>query len=86
MPTNTAHKAQIVALEARLNQLADKMASLGNRQTLMDLVPVIHRPGWTTLAEMAFATGIVEAMVKHADAFAELQGALMKGSNAVGKS
>ena len=86
MPTGTAHKAQIVALEARLNQLADKLASLGNRQTIADLIPIIHRPGWTTPAEMAFATGIVESMLKHADAFAELHGALMKGSHAVGTS
>ena len=85
MSTDAAHKAQIVALEARLNLLGDKMMSFGNRQTITDLIPVIRRPGWTTLAEMAFAAGIVEAMLKHADAFAELHGALMKGSQAVGQ-
>jgi hypothetical protein len=85
MSMTASHKAQIIALEGRLNQLNAKLASLASRNQVADLIPIIHRPGWTTVAEMAFAAGIVEAMLKHADAFAEVHGALMKGSQSVGQ-
>ena len=85
MSTTAGHKAEIIALEGRLNQLNAKLASLASQTQVADLIPIIHRPGWTTVAEMAFAAGIVEAMLKHADAFAELHGALIKGSQLVGR-
>ena len=85
MSMTAGHKAQILALEGRLNQLNAKLASLASQNQVADLIPIIHKPGWTTVAEMAFAAGIVEAMLKHADAFAELHGALIKGSQSVGQ-
>ena len=86
MAHNTQHDAKIKALEGRLNQLSDKLASFNSHsQQISELIPVIHRPGWTTLAEVTLVSGVVEAMIKHTEVVAELHSALMRGSQAIGK-
>jgi len=80
------HEAQIKALEARLNLLGDKLASLvGPSQQVGELIPVIHRPGWTTVAELALVSGLVESMIKQTELIGDLHTTLMRGAQAVGK-
>ena len=86
MSQSTKHDAKIKALEGRLSQLSDKLASLHAHSTqVSELIPVIHRPGWTTLAEVTLVSGMVEAMIKHTEVMAELHSSLMSGAQAVGK-
>jgi hypothetical protein len=86
MSHSTQHDAKIKALEGRLNQLSDKLASFNSHaQQISELVPVIHRPGWTTLAEVTLVNGLVEAMIKHTEVIADLHSTLIRGSQAVGK-
>jgi hypothetical protein len=80
------HDAQIKALEARLNLLSDKLASfVGPSQQVGELIPVIHRPGWTTVAELALVSGLVDSMIRHAELIGDLHLTLMRGAQAVGK-
>ena len=80
------HDAQIKALEGRLDLLGDKLASLvGPSQQVGELIPVIHRPGWTTVAELALVAGVVESMIKHTELLGDLHATLMRGVQAVGK-
>jgi hypothetical protein len=86
MAHSTQHDAKIKALEGRLNQLSDKLASFNTHsQQVSELIPIIHRPGWTTLAEVTLVNGLVESMIKHTDLIADLHSALIRGSQAVGK-
>jgi hypothetical protein len=80
------HEAHIQALEGRLNLLGDKLASLvGPSQQIGELIPVIHRPGWTTVAELALVSGLVDAMIRHTELLGELHTTLMRGAQGVGK-
>ena len=80
------HDTQIKALEGRLNMLGDKLASLiGPSQQVGELIPLIHRPGWTTVAELALVGGLVDSMIKHTELIGELHATLMRGAGAVGK-
>jgi hypothetical protein len=86
MAHNTQHDAQIKALEGRLNLLGDKLASLiGPSQQVGDLIPLIHRPGWTTVAELALVSGLVDSMIRHTELIGDLHATLMRGVQAVGK-
>jgi len=86
MAHSNSHDGKIKALEGHLKQLSDKLASFnGHSQQLSELIPVIHRPGWTTLAEVTLVNGLVEAMIKHTDVIAELHSTLIRGAQAVGK-
>ena len=86
MAHSTQHDAKIKTLENSLSQLSDKLASFGGHsQQISELVPIIHRPGWTTLAEVTLVSGMVEAMNKHVDVLTGLHAALVRGAQAVGK-
>ena len=86
MSHSTQHDAKIKSLEGHLNQLSDRLASFNNHsKQISELIPVIHRPGWTTLAEVTLVNGLVEAMIKHTEVITDLHTALMRGSQAVGK-
>ena len=86
MSQATQHDAKIKALEGRLNQLSDKLASLNSHaQQISELIPVIHRPGWATLAEVTLVSGLVESMIKHTEVIADQHSTLIRGAQAVGK-
>ena len=87
MSHNSQHDAQIKALDARLHQLGDRLASFnGHAQQISELIPVIHRPGWTTLAEVTLVTALVDSMIKHSEVIADLHASLLRGAQAVGKN
>lgn len=71
-------------LEKRLTTLTDALTRLSTDHDLGELRLIIRKPGWTTPAESAFALGIVESMLTHSQALAQLKGVLVKGSGAVG--
>lgn len=86
MAHSPQHDAKIKALETGLNQLSDKLSSFGGHsQQISELIPIIHRPGWTTIAEVMLVSGLVESMNKHIDVLNGLHNALIRGAQAVGK-
>lgn len=63
-------------MEARLHRFDRTLRSV---ETVADvLIPVIHRPGWTTLAETAFFEGYLDAMTSHATMLAEMRERLVE--------
>jgi hypothetical protein len=76
------HRADISNLGKRIDTLSDALARLKSAE-LKQLLLIIRRPGWTTPAELAFASGIVAAMLGQAKALKQLQAVLLKGSRAV---
>lgn len=77
-------KQDITHLETQLKELHTSMQSLaGEQDSIQSLVTMIHKPGWTTLAEVAFFTGIVDAMLAHTKALTGLKQALISGASKV---
>jgi len=84
---NPQHDAQIKALEGRLKALGDKLAGFSSHaQQISDLLPIIHRPGWTTPAEVLLVSGLVESLIAHSQILDATHAALIRGAQAVGKA
>jgi hypothetical protein len=79
------HTEGIERLQKQITDLSDTLAHLGKGSDLQDLLRIIVHPGWTTPAELALTTTIVDAMRSHAAALTALSGQLLKASRLVGK-
>jgi len=87
-------KHDLAKLETKIKDLAAQLGSLtapphaeraANKPvTVDDLLPIIHRPGWTTVAEFTLVNGIVDAMLAHTKAISTLQQTLLGGAAAIG--
>ncbi len=55
-------QAEIRYLGSRLKELAQAIGDQGNGSDVEDLIPIIYRPGRTTLPEWLFVTGTTEAL------------------------
>jgi len=52
-------KHELTLLEGEIQALKTSHAALASGDSLDELLKIIHRPGWTTLAELAFVrTGL----------------------------
>ncbi|HEX3126410.1 MAG TPA: hypothetical protein VH394_03705 [Thermoanaerobaculia bacterium] len=78
------HRAELKRFEKSITELSDALAHLGKGTSLRELILIIKRPGWTTPAELAFASSIVETMASQVASLERLQGDLLKGSQMVG--
>jgi len=70
-------------LEKQLRELHTGFQNFSGGDSVDGLIPIIHRPGWTTPAEVAFFTGIVDSMVTHTRALSALKQALLSGASMV---
>jgi hypothetical protein len=70
-------------LGSRIEDLRKELAALAVDKDYEELLRIIHRPGWTTPAEFAFAVGLAEAMLAQTKTLAGLKQAFLKGSRAV---
>jgi hypothetical protein len=80
MPTQNPH---VEALGKKITDVSNALAMLGKGTDLKELVHIIHGPGWTTPAELAFAATILEEIQAHASAIGRLNSQLIAGSKLV---
>jgi hypothetical protein len=73
-------KQHIEKLEAQVNEVHASMHSLTADGPVVDLVTIIHKPGFTTIAEYTLLAGILEAMLAHTKVLAGLKQALLSGA------
>jgi hypothetical protein len=78
------HRVDLKRLEKSITALSDALAHLGRGTSLRELILIIKRPGWTTPAEFAFASSIVENMTSQVATLERLQADLLKASQMVG--
>jgi len=71
-------------LETRIRDLHAQFTRISSADDFDELLNLIHRPGWTTPAEMLMVLGLVDAMHDHLQTLTTLRQALMNGSRAVG--
>ena len=73
-------QTQAAHIETQLRELHASFHHLSGGDSVESIIGVIHRPGWTTLAEVAFFTGIVDSMLAHTKALAALKQVLLDGA------
>lgn len=78
-----ANKADIKRLEKKVTDLSNALARLGKGEDLKQLLIILRRPGWTTLAELIFASAILDSLQANVKALDSLKSKLLKGSAAV---
>ncbi|MGA3056819.1 MAG: hypothetical protein ABSE70_02100 [Candidatus Limnocylindrales bacterium] len=78
-----ASATDIQQLEKQVTSLSDALAHLATPNDWKKLIIILHRPGWTTPAELVFASAILNSLQAHTKALADLKSQLMKGSEAV---
>jgi hypothetical protein len=71
-------------LDSGIEEVRRGWRKLADDDDLAELLKVIHRPGWTTPAEVAFVTGIVDSLREHTNTMLGLKRTLIDGSRAVG--
>ena len=74
---------EVTHLEAQIKDLCQNLASVADDKDFMELLQIIRRPGWTTVAEGMLVTGLVDAMHTHTQTLARLKHVLVTGSRAV---
>ena len=79
-------KHDLTKLEKNIKELNQSLSSLSANSEFDELLKIIHRPGWTTPAEFAFAIGVVESMTAHAKAMTDLKRTLINASRKVGET
>jgi hypothetical protein len=74
----------IAKLEQRIAAVDQKIKRLESLDGLLN--PIIHRPGWTTIAEFNLVILALDALDRHADSLSALQSQLVSAAKQVGQS
>ena len=74
----------IEGLSKKITDLSVAFAKLGSDDALKQLPQVVHRPGWTSIAEYMLVTTLVDHLAAQARHLADLKGNLVKACEAVG--
>jgi hypothetical protein len=77
---------EITQLTTRIEDLCQNLASVAEHKEFTELLQMIHRPGWTSVAEAMLITGIVDVMHGHTQTLARLKQVLLTGSRAAATS
>lgn len=72
------------SLEHRINETRRSVADFAAGSDFEELLIIIRRPGWTSVAESLMVSGIVEAIHANVKALAELKSVLVSGAQKVG--
>jgi hypothetical protein len=73
----------IEGLDRRLRALRDTFVGLGDTSDVEQMLVIIHRPGWSTPADVHFMNALVAAAQRTADDARQLREALRAGALAI---
>jgi hypothetical protein len=73
-------------LDRRLRALAASVADSSSMDDLDELFKIIHRPGWTTIADLAFMHSLIDAAERSVADTSHLRSALLGGARAVAEA
>lgn len=76
-------KQDIAHLETRVNELCQGLAGVADDTDFKEFLKIIHRPGWTTIAEAALVLALVDAMQAQTKTLSSLKVALLKAGSLV---
>ena len=75
---------QVTQLEKSILQLDGELRRLVADAELQRILMIIHKPGWTTVAEATLVMGIIEVMNAKVQTLRQLKSILVKGIELVG--
>jgi hypothetical protein len=70
-------------LEGQVKEFRKHLSELAAPAEYDEFLRIIHRPGWTTPAEYAFVSAILEGMVANVRGLAQMKTALLSASREV---
>ena len=76
--------SDVTELEERIRATGECLAQLKTENFTEEFLQIIHRPGWTSVAESLFVRHMLNAVDQHAKALNQLQQGLLEASRAVG--
>ena len=76
-------KHDIEHLERKIHELHKSLTALRDQDPVTGVITIIHKPGWTSVAEQAFFTGIVDAMLMQTKTLSALKQVLLSGATNV---
>ena len=74
----------IQQIEQKLSAVKTNLKSVAQDDVYDQLLVIVHRPGWTTLAESVFFETVVDSIDAHVRSISKLQKDLLKASELVG--
>lgn len=79
-------KTNVTYLKSQIKELSRSLAKVANNKDFQEFLKLVHKPGWTTEAEILFVTGVVDLMLAQTKALGEIKQVLVTGSRAVALS
>lgn len=76
-------KSEIAHVESQLKSIRDTLAKVSDAKAHDAFLALIHKPGFTTVAEGLFITAIVDAMQVQTRSLGEMQSALLSAASRV---
>jgi hypothetical protein len=70
-------------LETRIKETCDSLKSVAEKQGFDEFLTIIHKPGFTSVAEIALFRGVVDAMHEQAKTLVSLKQVLLSGASKV---
>ena len=70
-------------LESRCKEVSQNLRMAADDKHTSELLQIIHRPGWTTPAEMLLVNGYLDSINSHAKLITNLKETLLAGARAV---
>ena len=74
---------QLAQIEGQIKEICGHIANLAGPRDFEELIQIIHKPGFTTVAEGTFLAGIVDTMHAHTKTMMGLKQTLLTGCRAV---
>ena len=65
---------------SHVNDLTNSLKALSEDEDFAEFSTIIHKPGWTTVAEALFVTGLLESMKLHVQHLKTLKQSLLAGA------
>lgn len=70
-------------IESRCKTLTQHLKGLADEKDFNELMTIIHKPGWTTVAEFLLVNALLDSMTAQAKHLADLKQTLLAGARAV---
>jgi hypothetical protein len=71
---------ELKRLTTRINELRDLLTSLADGGSFKGFISIVHKPGFTTVAEVALFIGVVDSMLEQTKAVLALKQVLLSAA------
>jgi hypothetical protein len=76
----------VADLEVKIRRMDENVSKLHSARHAQELLRVIHKPGWTTVAEAALVNAMVDSLLMHMDNVHRAHDTLLSAARQVGEA